>query len=709
MIDDTYTIVLIWLGAVWLLWLPGVLLSKALKLRHNDVLVQMALQVGLGLVFWPLLLLWSSTLGWRWSPVMAQIVVLLVGIGGLIILAKDGFHWWSKQKKSKVPKWATWFLLGLIFNLTIATRILHIRNLILPAWVDSVYHTMIVRVILNAGSLPETYEPFIPTGQFFHHWGYHALVAWLTWLLGWSKPLHIAQLMLHIGQLFNVLTVLTLYAAGRVLFNSRRVGLVAALLGSLISWFPAYYVTWGHYSQLVGLLVLPIFGIMLWRFHKRPTLGQWLAVVLLGAGLLTIHVRVTVFAITWTLALGGAILGYRLWWERKYSTPSQPPPTKGRSKYSPPSGGTRGGESFPQNSLPITSFNQGALSFILLWSTIGLGVIFIDLPWLLILLQNSYLLQVFSATSGLQSGAWIDLSDIPWHLVWMTHNRELYALVTGGLSGVIGWNDMPWWGRVISAMWGLLLIGAVIRLWHNHSKTRPTLSHLAPLGVLLVWVGVTTVALNLNLIGLPPIRFIDNFTGIISLYIPLSLIGGAMIIWVVKQLTSRQWQNTVISVIIIGGALWGSLTMIDVVKLPTVLIQPADIRAMEWIETNTAPDATFAINVWSWLPSIYAGTDGGYWIQLLTDRPTVVPPAIIYPIAAEYDIFQQTNAFLAELSEARSLDNPALLAQLRERGVTHIYLGARGGHLNPNALESHDFTRLVYQDGPVYIFELIDE
>ncbi|MEM7343919.1 MAG: hypothetical protein AAF485_06720 [Chloroflexota bacterium] len=619
-----------------------------------------ALQVGLGLVFWPLLFLWTTTLGLRWSPVMAQVTVISIGGAGLAVLTRNIYRYWmSNQYRLPSPSIET-LLFGLIAGLTVTTRLLHIRNLVLPAWVDSVYHTMIIRVLLNQGSLPETYAPFLPAGRFFHHWGYHSLVAWLVWFLGWLEPLDITHIILHFGQLLNALTMLMIYAAGRVLFNSRWAGLLSAMLATLTSWFPAYYVNWGHYSSLTGLLVLPVLGIAFWQLHQHPSRGRWIVAVLLSAGLLTIHVRITVLALTFLAVLGGGLVIYRAW------------------------------------------------RTLLLWGTVGVAVIVIDLPWLLILINNSYLLQIFSETSTLQNSQWIDTSSIPWHLVWITHNRELFALTSGGVTGLIGWRDMTLAGKTVSGLWLLLLLIAGFRTWWQ--RHLDTLKHtFIPLGIIIAWVCVTALILNLKSVGLPEIRFIDNFTGVITLFLPLSLIGGGLLAWVSRQIVPQRWFTPVTALLIVAGSLWGTMTMVNIVKLTNILIQPADVRAMRWIEENISPDAHFLINTWPWIPTIYAGSDGGYWLPLLTDRTSVVPPAIIYPLATDYDTFQKTNDLLKSLSAPNALHNPDIRRQLSDEGVTHIYIGARGGPLDPVDLLTQPYAEIIYQDGSVYIFKFLPD
>ncbi len=165
-------------------------------------------------------------------------------------------------------QWPWLLLFALLFALACLTRSRQIRDLVLPNWVDSVHHTMIVRLIVEQGRLPATYAPYIPEAGFSYHWGFHAWVAWLAWLLGVRDSFELAHLLLLFGQVLNVLMLWMLYAAGRTLFNSRRAGFVTASLGMFVSWLPAYYTAWGRYTHLGGLLLAIPFLICLWRLGR---------------------------------------------------------------------------------------------------------------------------------------------------------------------------------------------------------------------------------------------------------------------------------------------------------------------------------------------------------------------------------------------------------------------------------------------------------
>src|SRR6266550_3710424 len=123
-----------------------------------------------GMSFWPLLTLWTSLGGIHWSLRSARAFVLVVSIAAIFCLVIDHRRWRVRL--------GSWLWLGAFFVLMVATiwtRWMHARDLAFPPWVDAVHHTMIIRLILDHGSVPRSLSPYIDGGDLYYHWGFHAL------------------------------------------------------------------------------------------------------------------------------------------------------------------------------------------------------------------------------------------------------------------------------------------------------------------------------------------------------------------------------------------------------------------------------------------------------------------------------------------------------------------------------------------------------
>jgi hypothetical protein len=513
---------------------------------------------------------------------------------------------------------------------------------------------MVVRLLAEQGALPETYAPIIVGGRFFYHWGYHALVAWLAWLLGRTEALDIAQLVLHFGQVLNALAVLMLYAAGRVLFNSRRAGLLAALITGLISWFPAYYVTWGRYTQLAGLLVLIPFLIMLWDVRSRPTYARMGVTALLGAGLFLIHIRVFIFASTLISALIIFLMLGRDW------------RTLGR------------------------------------WALIGLVIMLLILPWLRVLVnyqQERSPLLVSNSPSKIEEFNQ-NYNIVQKDLLWAPRNRQLLSLATAGITGMLGWGEAPLWERVLSVLW----LSGLVYLFVRKMESFPGRLGRA-LGLLTLWCLLTALLINLHLLGLPNIGIIHNNSALIALFVPLALSVGGLSAWILREAFPSRWAWLTMFCLVSSVALWGTFTMTDVVNPTTVLAKSADVEAMHWISQNTSTEARFAVNIWPWLGQTYAGSDGGYWIPVLTDRSSILLPALYTSALPRTDVLP-VNQTLTAWYHVQQMDDQVLRRWLQENDITHVYIGANGGIVSPQRFLELSFARIVYQQEGVLIFEI---
>ena len=110
-----------------------------------------------------------------------------------------------------------------------------------------------------------------------------------------------------------------------------------------------------------------------------------------------------------------------------------------------------------------------------------------------------------------------------------------------------------------------------------------------------------------------------------------------------------------------------------------------------------------AVNSWQWLGNTWTGNDGGAWIVPLTGRESTTPPAdYIYNSALADEI----KAFNSSASQVEDWSDPAQATWLQEMGVTHIYVGARGGFFDSSELSRNPgITEIFHEDG-VFIYSL---
>jgi hypothetical protein len=229
------------------LWVPGAIVTRVLNLGSRDGVIRLAQEIALGLSFWPILFLFTSLAQWSWSANGARVffAILVLVLIAVIVTRRVDLRWPDRIESVAIGLTA----------IVAFSRIRQIENVVLPLWVDSVHHTMIVRLLVDHGRLPDSYAPYIPQSSFYYHWGFHVVAAFVAWISGLTSAAEVPRMILAFGQLLNVLIFFAVYCAGAALFRSRRTALLAATLATLVSLFPAYYVSWGRYTQLCGLLV----------------------------------------------------------------------------------------------------------------------------------------------------------------------------------------------------------------------------------------------------------------------------------------------------------------------------------------------------------------------------------------------------------------------------------------------------------------------
>lgn len=263
----------------------------------------LGLAVGVSLALYPVLILWTNLVGLQ----LGALYVWLPVACGLVALIWRYRTWRPRKGWDTVRQWACsetfWpdlVLLG-VLALVFSARLLVIRSLEAPMWGDSYQHTMIAQLLVDNGGLFDSWVPYAELDRFTYHFGFHSAVAALTWLTGVTA----VTATLWIGQLLNGLAVLAVYPLAVRVSGSRWGGTFAVLLAGLLSPMPMFYTNWGRYTQLAGLVILPVAVWLTWEAVERPQRHLLLLtlVALVVGGLALTHYRVLIFYAAFMLAL----------------------------------------------------------------------------------------------------------------------------------------------------------------------------------------------------------------------------------------------------------------------------------------------------------------------------------------------------------------------------------------------------------------------
>ena len=659
-----------------LLYAPGRLILEivdAIRSRqHNnesflaawDWSERLALTVGLSLAVIPLLMLWTTKVGLQWSraAVLVGAGLTCLGLGALIWrrLRKDR----QLRNRDRLPGPDLYDLTLLaIFGLALAVRLVMVRDLAAPAWVDPIHHTTIVRLIVEQGAYPPSYAPYISAQHSSYHAGFHSLIATFHWLSG----LELSRAMLLLGQVFNALSVLAVYLLATSFTKDRQAGLFAALATGFLCSMPAYYASWGRYTQLTGLLVLPVCAALLMRLlsgrafpalilesqttelepseeNSSPATSQaqkvWqtpsitlqmglqLAAVgcLASAGLFMLHYRVAGF---WGLLMLAWGLG-----ELIRSLDKQP----------------------LWKTIPL------AVGWL---AAVGLPAVLISLPWWPALLKSLIL-------PGLANTAASQPLKVDWGLLTPVYGKQIMLLALAGL--LIAVLQARWFGPVLA-----------------------------------LWIGLLFMSSNQGIIPLPGSNFINLTSVEIMFFLPFSVLAGYFASFVIRGIGKfiPDWGRIPYTALLAAGslaaALAGARLMLPILNPVTILFREADRPAIQWIADNIQADETILINPFLWGYGIYAGQDGGYWITPLAGRKTM-PPPILYAYGSPQEVKRVTETSKQVIEHAG--DPQALSALLKEQHIRYVYIGRRGGVLSAKSLIQSGLFQTIYSQAGVWLFEV---
>ena len=441
----------------------------------------------------------------------------------------------------------TWLFALLFLAIFVIWRLWQARELVFPNWVDSQHHVLIIRKIIESGGLPSTLEPYLP-GPFYYHFSFHVITALFSALSGLSPE----RSVLLLGQVMNACVGLSVYALAKAIGKDWRIGLLAGLFVTFVTKMPGYYLSWGRYTLLIGVMILPVAMAEVECLRRRSV--EWWR--LSGMFLLTVGTLLSHYLTAFLLAI------YLLF----------------------------AGVEWVIGGVKAKKANWKALLGLLIPPTLGLLVSF---RWYIRVLRYS---APFVNTSVHVPQGPLSLNpEQVNYLGYVLGPEAAYGLLGLAAFGLLWALFRREWNRF--ALWSLLL--AVFTV---------------PLGIMIL-------------------SFRSDYYGLVS-FIALGVLAGSFLIWAYDFIgTKVTWNKpltAIVVVLVLGYLGWGAWSNADAINDDTVLVNRADLAALDWVTDHTPQDARFFVNTTSWGYGLYRGTDGGGWLLPTTGRWSLAPTTF-YP------------------------------------------------------------------------------
>jgi hypothetical protein len=203
-------------------------------------------------------------------------------------------------------------------------------------------------------------------------------------------------------------------------------------------------------------------------------------------------------------------------------------------------------------------------------------------------------------------------------------------------------------------------------------------------------------------LGLPLATAVNPLSAALAYYVPVGWLAAAVAAAAERPLRTIPLAATAA---VLAGCLWSAdrAATLNVRLAETDVVTSADRAALAWIRENLPADARLAGNATPWAYGLARGTDGGAWVWAHGARQSLVAP-LSYSYGPR-DSAAATSAEMIRLADIA--DTPSkLVGELRDAGWTHLYLGRRGGPIDPLLVRADPRVSAVYEADGVTILAL---
>jgi len=321
--------------------------------------------------------------------------------------------------------------------------------------------------------------------------------------------------------------------------------------------------------------------------------------------------------------------------------------------------------------------------FTLLWS--GLFALIIFLPWLINITNGKLVLQLF---------------------------KSLHTPVNSLTPSALEYNTFSNLGNYFpTSLWVLTLLSVGFLLWKQNTTALK----------IILWCLFDVIISNPYLLKLPGTGLTNNFTMLISAYLPTSILLGGFIANLPLDFIRLKAKQTdklltfLVLIIITVLSFWGSLQRYrDIQPQTFTLVTRPDIRAAKWIKMHIPENGYFLVNSFlAFSNTTVVGSDAGWWIPVLANRNTTLPPInYVFEKNVYKEYPQDLKNFITIMNE-HSWDLDQTIELIKAKNISYVYIGQQRGNVNfsgsildPIKLMTSSFYKLVYHQDWVWIFKV---